>query len=171
MDKKEQILEGRSEPLQRREKETGAIPYLRDLFFGGLYTLWGYCLGGATLPFGAGPLGTALLCAANRRVPYVLAGLLVSAWGRGDRYLLICAYLAILLVRLLVRVSVDPPWNEGEGQAAGEKTVRSFYPVLFSEHIGLRAATSAVAAFGIGVYRLVRGGFLFYDLYGTLLGT
>ena len=51
----------------------------------------------------------------------------------------------------------------------GERTWGEVYPLLFSEHVGLRMATSSVAAFGYGLFRLIQGGFLYYDLYGLIL--
>ena len=155
-----------------REKERTpgrARELLGQMFFGLLYALWGYVLGGATLPFGASPLGVALLCASDRRVFYVFAGLCVSAWSSPERILLLSVYTGALLIRLLARFVLDTPWEPRENAAMGERAIREIYPILFSEHIGLRMATAALAAFAIGVTRLMTGGFLYYDLYGTIL--
>ena len=147
----------------------GATKYLTDFFFGLLYALMAYALGGAVLPFGARPLGIALLCGSDRRVLYCYAGLCVAAWQSEGRVLLIGVYTAALLIRLLIRFTLDTPWKEREGQEAGEKTVGEVFPLLFSEQLRLRMATAGIAAFAVGIWRLVEGGFLYYDLYGTLL--
>lgn len=141
------------------------LPFL----FGMMYTVWGYLLGGAVLPFGAEPLGIALLCGSDRKVFYIYAGLCVSAWGRSERFLLIGIYTAVLLLRAGVRFVLDKPSAWETGIRYGERRFWQIYPFLFSEHFGLRMATSALAAFGIGLARLIGNGFLYYDLYGTIL--
>ncbi|MBQ8850709.1 MAG: SpoIIE family protein phosphatase [Clostridia bacterium] len=143
--------------------------FLKNVFFGAMYALWGYFLGGAVLPYGATPLGVSLLAASDRRVFYIYAGLVVSALRSERRLLLIGVYTALLFVRLLIRLILDPPWKKDE--ASGERTVAEIYPHLFSEHVSLRAASAAVGAFAIGVHRLIEGGMLYYDLYGTIIST
>lgn len=167
------------EPTQPQTEAQGASAarakwdgrtFLLNVFFGLLYALWGYLLGGAVLPFGTRPFGIALLCAADRRVIYLWAGLCVAAWRSEDRLLWLGVLTAVLLIRLLVRFALDTPWSEEESASAGERTFGEVWPVLFSEHVSLRMATAAIAAFAVGIYRLSRGGFLYYDLYGTILG-
>lgn len=176
-DQKQKEIEERREAHDTTESPTktkkriSAGTLLSSIGKGLLYALFGYCMGGATLPFGAAPFGIAMLCATDRRVLYVYAGLCVSAWFGGSRVLLISTYTAILLVRFLVRLVLDTPWSRTEGETMGEKTLGQVWHVLFSEQIGLRMSTSAIAAFGVGLHRLMAGGFLYYDLYGTILMT
>ena len=145
--------------------------FLSEVFYGGLFAVCGYFLGGATLPYGAMPFGVALLCATDRRVFYVYAGLVLSALSTQRRVLLIGVYTALLLVRLLTRLVIDPPWRKDSAKEWGEKRISEVYPYIFSENIGLRAALSAVGAFAIGAHRLIEGGMLYYDMYGTILST
>ena len=166
-----------SEVTEKERDRTAArkrtAEFLKNVFFGGMYALWGYLLGGAVLPYGAMPLGVAFLAASDRRVFYIYAGLILSVFAKGisveQRLLLSGVYTAVLFVRLLTRLLIDPPWRGDE--ASGEKTVKEVYPQMFSEHIALRAALSAVGAFAIGVYRLIEGGMLYYDMYGTIVAT
>lgn len=163
------------EEKKTKEKEHKKVEgrlgvFLQNVFFGTMYALWGYILGGAALPFGTRPFGIALLSATDRRAFYVYAGLCLAAWRSETRLLWIGVYSAVLLIRLLVRLVLDTPWETKDGVKAGEKTIGEIYPLLFSEHISLRMATSCIGAFSVGIYRLIEGGFLFYDLYGTLLG-
>ncbi len=166
--RREYAEETQEQPLRAEEKR--GVAFFEQLFFGLMYAIWGYLLGGALLPFGARPLGIALLCGTDRRIFYVYAGLCLSAWQTEERILLISVYSAALLIRLLVRFALDTPWSAREGEEMGERTLGEVYPILFSEHVSLRMATSCIAAFAVGVYRLTEGGFLYYDLYGTLLG-
>ncbi len=143
--------------------------YLTNFFFGLLYALWGYLLGICTLPFGASPFGIAFLSSATRRVPYIWAGLCLSALAMPHPVIRISAYSVVLLIRLLVRFTIDTPWNAREAGKSGEKKLSEILPVLFSEHLSLRMASACVSVFIIGLYFLVEGGFLYYDLYGTIL--
>ncbi len=170
--KQDQLLEAEERDALSSEytKESRKGLFLTRLFLGLLYALWGYLLGGATLPFGVTPLGIALLCSTDRQILTVYAGLCLSAFlGLPHRLLWIGAYTAILLIRLLVRLALDTPWEAEGGGSVGDKTVGEIYPHLFSEHISLRMCTAAVAAFAMGFFRLQSGGFLYYDLYGTIL--
>lgn len=137
---------------------------------GFLYACFGYALGGCALPFGAMPFGIAFLCVSDRRVPYILAGLSLSALGTDKPAVLISAYLATLMIRILTRLTLDPPKSaDGAGESAEERTVWGILPELFSENICLRMATSCVGCFIVGIYNLIEGGFLYYDLYGAIL--
>lgn len=150
-------------------KRTGTSTLPKALFFGAVYALWGYLAGGVALPFAAKPFGVALLCASDRRVLWILAGLCASAWFDERRLFLLIVYGGAVLCRLLVRFALDAPWSEEENAEAGEKRISEVWHLFFSEHISLRAATAAIAVFAVGLDRLIRGGFLYYDLYGTML--
>ncbi len=141
--------------------------FLKELFFGALYGLWGYVLASLALPFGAYPFGIALLCASNRRVPYIFAGLCLAAVGGSSPVLLISVYAVCLLLRCIVLVALDPPWKKEEN--SGELTVGQLLPHLFSEHIALRMSVAAIGALAIGSYKLVAGKMTFYDMYGTII--
>ena len=154
-------------PKEGKRTRTSSLP--KTLFFGAMYALWGYLAGGVALPFAAKPFGVALLCASDRRVLWLLAGLCASAWFDERRLFLLIVYGGAVLCRLLVRFALDAPWSEEENAAAGERRIGEVWQLLFSEHISLRAATAAIAVFAVGLDRLIRGGFLYYDLYGTML--
>ncbi len=134
---------------------------------GFLYAATALLLGSCTLPFGASPLGVAFLCAANKRIPYILAGLSLSALFSDKPLIMIAVYVAVLLLRVLVRLTLDPPFDND--QSSGELTVAELLPSLFSENVTLRMATSCVGVFAISLYTLIGGGFLFYDLFGAIL--
>ena len=145
--------------------------FWQALFWGSAYAVWGYAAGGVLLPFGARPFGVALLCGSDRRVLYLYAGLCLGAWQSEERWVLLGVYTALLLLRLLIRFTLDVPWGKAEQAALGEKTLGEVYPHLFSEHLALRTASASVGAFALGFYRLAEGGYLYYDLYGTILSS
>ena len=161
--------------VRKKEKKKEAANFLKTAIFGGAYALWGYILGGAALPFGATPFGVAFLAASDRRVFFVWAGLFLSALrssgSQRDKIALVSVYSAVLLLRLLARLIIDPPWSKSEGERAGEKTLGQVYPYAFSEHLALRMSVSTVGAFALGLYRLIGGGLTYYDMYGTVIST
>jgi stage II sporulation protein E len=130
--------------------------FLRGLAFGAA----GFLLGGAELYFSASPLGTAWICAAPEGIPYIMTGVLLSALLRGEEALVfsLSAIFAVSL-RVVVRCAIEPPKDESLAES------------LFSESVYLRMATSAVAAFAVGFYRIFVGGFYIYDLCGCIAST
>ena len=137
-----------------------------EITIGFLFALVGFLLGSCTLPFGAIPFGVAILCASDRKVLCIFGGLCLGALTMDKPVLLILAYTAMLVIRVITRLTLDPPW---EGKADGEMPLRDLFPVIFSENLFLRMATSSVGAFTISLYSLIEGGFLFYDLWGMMI--
>ena len=116
------------------------------------------------------PFGIALLCGIEGGVPFVYAGLLLSALpilGGSFRGISVAVATAVLLLRIAVRMTVDLPWTEEE--APEVRPVSRFCAALFREHVLLRMAVSAVASFLLGLYAIVGGGYAMYDLFGALL--
>ena len=164
-----EVIDDTAEKNKRVGAKNKIGTFVKNTGLGALYAFCAYFLGGAVLPYGAMPLGVAFLAASDRRVFYIYAGLLLSAWQNERRVLLIGVYTSVLVLRLLTRLIIDPPWKKGED--TGERTVGEIYPYMFSEHMALRAALSAVGAFAIGVHRLIEGGMLYYDMYGVIVAT
>ena len=81
-------------------------------------TLWGigialtaFMLARCELLFGARPLGIALLCAATHAIPYIWGGLVASALTVPEGgAVMICAYTAALLIRILARSAIELPY-------------------------------------------------------------
>ena len=167
MDKMQGDVAVATAPREETRKTRDAAAVVRSLFFGGLYAVFGYLLGGCALPFGVYPLGVAWLCASERRVPYIFVGLCLSAMERERPEVYLIAYVVALALRVLVRLFLDKPW--AVSGAPSERTVGRFVSALFSEQLGLRMMTAALVAFAVGVFRLLERDFLYYDLYGALL--
>ncbi len=154
---------------EAREKSRDIRKILTGIFAGLLFCGAGYLLGGCSLLFGAAPLGIALLCSADRKVLYIYAGLCLSAIGNENIIVLTAAYTAALFIRVLTRMTIDQPdiGSQGDDGASGN-TLGDILPRMFSENICLRMATACVSSFIIGIYMLVQGGFLYYDLYAAI---
>ncbi len=148
--------------LDKRQGER----FLTKMSMGFVYACIGYALGFLYLPFGASPFAMAFLCASNRRVPYIFAGVCLSALFSETPIVFICAYIVALSLRILIRFTLDRPRKIEESE---DKTVADFLPELFSENICLRMSTACVGSFIVGIYSLIEGGFLYYDLYGSVI--
>lgn len=159
-------FENADESQKARERRTSVREVVTQIAQGFLWSLLGYLFGICGLPFGAYPLGMALLCAADKKTPYILAGVCLSAIQSDKPVVWVCAYLAAFIIRILVRLTVDMPATE---ENDGVLTMAEVAPKLFTENVFLRMATSCVGVFIIGIYKLIEGGFLYYDLYGTIL--
>lgn len=152
-------------PAPTKAKRSFASLFL-DFSLGILYAVISAALALCELPFAVAPFGMAFLSAADRKIPYIALGLSASALIFSDRpALLISAYAAVVLIRALSRILLDPPtYTERQEKRRGA------LGTLFSESFLLRMATSAVGAFIVGLYPLLANGFLFYDLYAAIIG-
>ena len=138
------------------------------------FGLAAFFLGGCELAFSTYPLGIALLCAADRHVLFILAGLVASALGLpSGAPVALAACLATAVIRVCTRLLLDTVRSEspetypksGEGAAL---RLADFWGKLFCESVWLRMSTSAVAAFCLSLYSVIAGGFRYYDLFGAL---
>ena len=129
-------------------------------------TVWGiggalaaFLLGRCALLFGARPLGIALLCAATHAIPYLYGGLVVSALtAEQGSVVLICAYTAALLIRILSRSAIElpgagraPRWEEEElieDDAAQKEDEEPLTPRPHPSFAGLAAGLRAAAGRG-----------------------
>ena len=133
-------------------------------------------LGASGAVFSSYPFGIAFLSATNKFVPYSYVGLIVSSLTVRP-YSLACAVVYTVIVMLrwaLCRLLDDaPPSARGSGTGIAAKIYGGIHnknSVLFDESILVRCAVACFAAFVFGLYRLIAGGFLYYDLFGLLAG-
>lgn len=103
----------------------------------------------------------------------MLVGLCASAFTVGKSpWVRICAYLFAAAVRILARLTLDPP-RRAAGQSFSARLRALATPggraTLFGESLMLRMATSCVTAFLISVWAIVAGGYRYYDLFGAFL--
>ena len=114
-----------------------------------------FFFGRCQIAFSAYPFGAALLASAGKYVPFIYIGLLTSSLfsvGMAIPYFLM--YSMGMLLRFIVSY----------GLLEKKKSP------LFAEAISYRALCATVMMFMLGVYRCISGGFLWYDLIGTVLG-
>lgn len=136
-------------------------------------------LGASSGVFSCYPFGIAYICAADRYVIFSYLGLLVSALtNRGYALPLAAVYTVSVMLRYAVGRLLFGTSNGGTayiGKGFVDR-LRSYTKKadpesgIFGEGILIRTAISCFAAFIFGLYRLIAGGFLYYDLFGLLAG-
>ena len=135
-----------------------------------VFTLAGYLSGLALLPFGAAPFTIALLCAADRNALFVYLGAALSAFGTFDEIkalTLFGVYTVVLLLRALVRLTLDSPYRKQDGK----RSVGELLGMIFFEAPTYRILIATVSAFILGACFLIGGGFLYYDLFALLISS
>lgn len=158
--------------------------------------LWGcagWIFGQAGLVFDTYPLGLALLCASSGHTPAVLVGLLVTAVVNMENAApYVCAYLAAAIFRIIVaavfdapdarfelpqplqkrlreRIEKEAPLSDDEQRKQAKKATRdAFWGRIFGESIVLRMSAASVCALVIALYRVISGGFRYYDWFAAL---
>lgn len=112
-----------------------------------------FLLSGAQMMVGVYPLGLSLLCAANKYVPFIYAGMLTSAlFNKGLAIPLFLTWTFAFMLRLAIGF-----WLKSEK--------------MFIESIYLRMGVGISSGLMIGVYRIISGGFLYYDMISTVFET
>lgn len=119
-----------------------------------LFFALGACCGSAELLFGVRPFGVALTAAvATAYLPATVGGVLLFCLLRRD-YVSLAALLLLLFLRVVSALLLE----ERRGRAA-----------LFAERPLYRTVAATLAVFATGLYTIVRGGYLYYDLFGIIL--
>lgn len=128
----------------------------------GIQLLYGFAAAAvslAQLPFGASPLGFALICAAPRRrvLAAALGAAVAALFSQQPAAMLICLALTLALRALLSLLSL----KREEGGSPWKR--------VFEEHPSLRAVSAAAGGFSLGLYSLYTHGFLYYYLFGAIV--
>ena len=134
-----------------------------------------FALGSSGAVFSSYPLGIGFLAATDKFVPYSYLGLIASSlFCRGYSLASAVIYTVIVILRYaLCRLSDKTPTSEkntGIRSRIGAMLQSAAKTNAFGEPIIMRVAVAAFAAFVFGLYRLIAGGFLYYDLFGLLSG-
>ena len=126
---------------------------ITELFLTQLLALaLGALLGSAELLFGIRPFGVALAAASTLTFPAAALGAAIFALVAGDHFSLLA-----LILTAVVRLSLSLlPSKAAQTE-------------LFCERLSFRVVTAAVAVFVAGLWRVIAGGFRYYDLFALLL--
>ncbi len=142
-------------------------PVGRCLFF----VLTGALFGSAKGFMGSYPFGIGLLCAAQKYTVYVYAGLIITSIFSGAEIIPMLASSTVAFgMRIVIAKFLD---SRGDSTDSAENTEASGMlpyrvPRYFTEPLGFRTAAAVMGSFAGGIIRIVFGGFLYYDLFGTV---
>ncbi len=150
------IAKGGSGSLKNTGSETKARTRIKGSL---LYIALGFSLGGAQLPFDAVPFGFALLCTGGARCLLAYIGACLSLLRYERPLTLFAAYTLCIGVRAVVSLL-------GKEKSM---TIAALFGKIFKEPPSMRVIGAAVGAFTFGLGRLMRSGFLYYDLFGALI--
>ena len=131
----------------------GERSFAEILLFELIFAAVGALVGSAELLFGVRPFGVALVAAATEYFPATALGSGLFAALTRD-YVSLIGIAAVGAVRVALSLLLPP-------------TERGTHP--FSERLLYRVALATLAVFGTGLYRVLSGGFRYYDLFGLLL--
>ncbi len=127
--------------------------------------------------FSCYPFGIAYLCAGDRYTLFSYIGLIVSALtNRGYALPLAVVYTVTVMLRYAAgRLLNSPARTIAQSSAQKNRGASRLKNNLnaegvFGESLLLRCSIAGFAAFVFGLYRLIAGGFLYYDLFGLLAG-
>lgn len=116
--------------------------------------------------FGTYPFGIALLGGAKKQAPFVFAGAILSAFFLMDSA---PVYVVALIGQLGLRIASSfvkrADFIRVElGQRQGTSIAKS----LFCESKELRVAVSALCTLGIGIYKVIANGYIYYDIFALV---
>ena len=134
----------------------------------GLFAL-GVALMSVRFLFGTYPFGIALGGACRRHAPFVLAGAAVSVilFMEGDSAHMV-ALIGLLGLRIAGSFIGEKQIKKAE---LGQRTGKQIFAILFCESRELRVCVSALVALGLGIYRVVAGGYAYYDVFALVFYT
>ncbi len=120
--------------------------------------------------FGIYPFGLCLVCASRRYTPFAFCGALLSVVFFMDMDIAyIVALIGIISLRVIASFFVK---GEGERQLVlGTSRVKGALNNLFNEGVYLRVCISALSALGIGLYSVIKNGYMYYDIFTMVFFT
>lgn len=134
-----------------------------------LMGLFGLMLCSTKMVFGTHPLAFALLAASTRHAIFILLGVILGSFADGFSPAIIVGACAVIALRTVASLFLDNARKkEGYRTASGRLPLGDALASIFSEHIYLRVMSGALGVFIVGVWRIVEGGFRFYDLFASI---
>jgi len=119
----------------------------------------------ARFPFGSYPLALALIGSASSHVLTISLGMLCGITVLKLPVSHFLALAVLIVIRTLGRVLLDKP------EYKIKNDVRGFIKYdLFTENIYLRLSAVSVSVFAVGLWSIIANEFMFYDLWGALIG-
>ena len=163
---KTEVKKAKSKAIAKKDKREMWSDITRAIIFGSL----GFLLGSREMVFETVPLAFALLSSSIRQTPFVLIGIILSAFD-GTKFLIVrvVGACSIVAIRCVSRLYLDKEdFSTAENKHTEVGSPPSTLALLFSENIYLRVMSSALGVFLVGIWKIIEGGFHFYDLFGAI---
>ena len=150
---------------KENEEKAGKGDLIRECLGALCFCAFGFLLMSREMLFETYPLAFALLSASTGQVPFILMGIVASAFIGGKISLIIISGAFVVVeIRIINRLYID----KAEGRLPFSQSGIGIFYELFSEHTYLRIMSGGLGVFAIGVWRIIEGGFRFYDLFASL---
>lgn len=156
---------------------TSPIVIAKNTAGGALCCAAGLVLGRTPLLFDAFPMGLALLCAAEKKVVWILLGLIASVFTVDVQntvfspVMYISAYLFAYLLRFAALVFADRPEGFRLRDLFSERKKEALSLLFrnrYTESLSLRMSCASISTLTVGIYMLRAGQYRYYDLFGAL---
>ncbi len=150
---------------KENEARVGKAELIRECIGALAFCAFGALLMSKPMLFEAYPLAFALLAASGGQAPFILMGIIAGAFIGGEISLIkISGACIVVAIRIISRLYIDKDELHRNSNIAGV----SIFSDLFSEHTYLRIMSGGLGVFAIGVWRIIAGGFRFYDLFASI---
>ncbi len=116
--------------------------------------LLAFFLARGTFPFSVRPMGAALMCAATAYTPFIYVGLVIASIFENNTLI----YFVTYTVGFVLRFAGSYLFSKNKQE------------LFYYDGIVIKALCATVMMFVCGAGSCVAGGFLYYDLFGALLG-
>ena len=127
-----------------------------------MFFLFSLLLSSKKMLFDTFPLAFALLSACTGQAPFGWIGIIAGSWSGEISLIKISGACIVLALRIVSRLYID------KGEIIKTTSPSKVLYQLFSEHTYLRIMSGALGVFGVGVWRIIQGGFRFYDLFASI---
>ena len=141
----------------------------KEIFFEVLLFAACFALMPVRFLFGTYPFGIALVGSTKKKMPFALAGAVLSVVFLMDASIpYLVALVALTGLRMSASFIKKTDYKKTELGATNGKRIAD---ILFNEGIELRVVVTALVTLGIGIYTVIYNGYLYYDVFVLIFNT
>lgn len=153
--------------MQKLKEKIKISPQVKMVLYEIALFALGFVLTPIKFAFGIYPFGLALVAAGRKYTPFAFCGAILSVVFLMDaRVEYIVALIALLGLRIIA--SYIKKKESPAHLILGEEKKGTILSGLFCENIFLKVAISSLVAFGIGLYYVIKNGYLYYDIFSLV---
>lgn len=153
---------------RERAQKMSKKELLTECLRAGAFVVFSILLSTRGMVFETFPLAFGLLASATRQAPFVFIGMLMSALsGTSPSFSMLCGSCILVASRIISTLFLDKRGSL-QMQTAKRSDFFSILATVFGENTYLRVMSGALGVFTVGVWRIIVGGFRFYDLFAAI---